>query len=50
MEEAMTKIKVPARLRKWGNSTGVVIPAILLKKKGLLAGDYVEITVEPYGK
>ena len=34
------------RLRKWGNSIGVVIPLELLKKKNLKEGEEVIIEIE----
>lgn len=34
------------RIKKWGNSSGVVIPAAVLKELGLVAGDALDISVE----
>lgn len=33
-------------LKKWGNSTGAIIPAHILSQAGLTTGDKIEITIE----
>lgn len=34
-----------AKLNKWGNSTGVILPKKLLEHVGLRTGDHVRISV-----
>jgi len=36
---------VKAVIKKWGNSYGVIIPADLVKEKGIEVNDEVEITI-----
>ena len=38
---------MPATIARWGNSTGVRIPAEVLRKSGLKAGDLVEAEARP---
>ena len=38
---------MPATIARWGNSTGVRIPADVLRKSGLKAGDLVEAEARP---
>jgi len=38
-------MQVKARLRRWGNSYGVVLPKEVVEKEGLKEGDEVEISV-----
>lgn len=33
-------------IKKWGNSSGVVIPAILLKQLGVTTGEFLEAEVQ----
>lgn len=38
---------MPATIARWGNSTGVRIPADVLRKSGLKPGDLVEAEARP---
>ena len=38
---------MPATIARWGNSAGVRIPADVLRKSGLKAGDLVEAEARP---
>ncbi len=38
---------MPATIARWGNSTGVRIPADALRKSGLKVGDLVEAEARP---
>lgn len=38
---------MPATIARWGNSAGVRIPADVLRKSGLKAGDLVEAVARP---
>lgn len=37
---------VAARLKRWGNSLGIVVPRDVVRRKGLREGDVVEFQVD----
>ncbi len=37
--------RMQAKLRKWGNSLGLLVPAVLAREKGLRDGDIVEFEI-----
>lgn len=39
--------EMTARVKKWGSSLGLVIPAPLARRNGLSAGDSVRVRLEP---
>jgi len=41
----MTEIK--ARVRKWGNSFGIIIPASIMEKHGISEGEEISALVMP---
>jgi antitoxin component of MazEF toxin-antitoxin module len=38
-------VQVKSKLKRWGNSYGVVVPKEIVKKEGLKEGELVEISV-----
>jgi len=39
-------MKVQTKLRRWGNSIGIVIPKYLLEKEKLIEGEEVTVIIE----
>jgi len=41
--------EITARIKKWGSSLGVIIPADVARRNGLAPGDPVRLRLEPAG-
>lgn len=42
--------KIKTKVRKWGNSFGIVIPAGVVNKEGIRENSEVSVTIEPEDK